>query len=166
MLKILKNKVFLGAMCLALAGVLSFVLLPKLSGSENAELKATITELRDEIKAIEENREEAEKSEMVTLALEMPTTSAGLAGSLRSNVKIDIYKVSQDGDFPSSEKIMDSVTVLEVRNKELANVQTLVSVEGEDVDIIPVFAVVKVTSEQAELLIAYEDHLHFVLGVD
>ncbi len=165
MLKILKNKVFLGAMCLLLAGILSFILLPKLSGTENAQLKATVSELQDELKSIEENRAEAEKSEMVTLALELPSTSAGLAGSLKSNAKIDIYKVSQDGDFPSSEKIMDSVTVLEVRNKELLNVQTVAPVEGEDLDIIPLFAVLSVTSEQAETLIANEEHLHFVLGV-
>ena len=224
MKNVFKNKVFIGTVCLVLAAVLSFVLLPRLYKDKTATaqiltLSQTVkagTEITGEMLSTTEvgafglpadvatdkaqvigmvaaetmySGEYLMKSHLISaadysetstemedgvvlLTLKLPSSSAGLAGVLRSSSFVDVYTTVENEDYVTSAvKALSGIPVIEVLNAKLESLDDLdkASADGADdtatADYIPVYIVVKADEGQAKTLIALEEDENFHLAL-
>ncbi len=232
MAKLIRSKVLIGVLCLALAAAVAFFLLPRLFSSQSetesviravADVPAgtvitkdmiTVSEvgsyglssdvIRDESEAIgmvaaeplysgeylnarrlvTEEEYAGSKSGLTQLAagmnlvtIEIPSSSAGVAGVLRAGDQVDVYEYktleNDDGEKESvAELCMGSIYVFDVLNRNMQSLSELDDLkaalpEGDttNFDFAPMFVVFRCTKAQIMTLIELErtDALHLAL---
>lgn len=229
MSKVFKSKIFLGIICLVLAAVIAFLLLPRFYASKSnttqaikvtqdipvgtvitnemvAQVEVGAYGLPDNVARTTENiigmvasenmytgefltgarlLTEAEYAAQVAeqtkglengyclVTVEFPTTSAGVASILRGGHIVDVHEcIENEDDSISVEKVLESMYIYDVLNKDLESLTKLdeklaeaIVEDDTDYDFQPAFVVFRCTITQAQTLIRLErmESLHLTL---